>query len=335
MKYTNLGRTGMKVSKLCLGTMNFGPYTDEKDAFTIMDRALEAGINFFDTANEYGEYFGKGRTGWSEEIIGRWFKQGGGRREKVIISSKVYNSMNDQNDGPHNDESLSAYKIRRHIEGSLRRLQTDHIELYQMHHIYREMTWEEGWEVFQALVNQGKAYYIGSSNFAAWHIAKAQAAAEKRNFMGLVNEQHRYSLICRFPELEVLPAAKDYGLGITVWGPLGGGLLGGNVKKPVEGGRVDRGIDRIQPHLHQSVEDYSKFCAEIGESESVVALAWLLSNPTVTAPILGPRTLEQFETSLRAIEVELSEDILKKLDEIFPGPCPGNTGMPAPEAYAW
>lgn len=330
MKFAYLGRTGMKVSRLCLGTMNFGPRTDEKEAFAIMDRALEAGVNFFDTANVYGGG-DNGHRGWTEEIMGRWFAQGGGRREKVVLATKVYGDMNDENDGPNEPSGLSAYKIRRHIEGSLKRLQTDRIELYQMHHIERHAPWEEIWGAFEGLVNQGKAYYIGSSNFGARHLAYAQAAAEKRNFLGLVSEQHKYHLMCRLPELEVLPAAQELGLGVIPWSPLGGGLLSGNVLNPAGGGaRSGQAAANLTETQRAQLEAYGKLCAELGESESNVALAWLLANPAVTAPIIGPRTLAQFEDTLRAVEIELSSEALAKLDEIFPGP-----GGEAPEAYAW
>jgi len=332
MKYTNMGRTGMKVSRLCLGTMNFGAYTQEKEAFAIMERAVEAGINYFDTANEYGDFFGVGRKGASEEIIGKWFAQGGGRREKVILATKVYCSMEDVNDGPNNGEFISAYKIRRHLEGSLRRLGTDHIELYQMHHIDRSVTWEELWGVFEALVNQGKVYYIGSSNFAGWHIMKAQEAAAKRNFLGLVCEQHLYNLMKRLPELELLPVAKEKGLGVVLWGPLNGGSLAGNMLNPKKGSRSEKkqSVDPVAPELRAKLEAYAKLCDEMGESQANVALAWTLANPVVTAPIIGPRTLEQLEDCLHAVDIELSDEIMHRLDEIFPGP-----GGAAPEAYAW
>lgn len=327
MKYTHLGRTGLKVSRLCLGTMNFGPRTDEKEAWAIMDRALEAGINFFDTANGYG----RPKPGWTEEIIGRWFAQGDNRREKVVLATKVYGDMNDENDGPNSEGGLSAYKIRRHIEGSLTRLQTDHVELYQMHHIERHAPWEEIWGAFEALVNQGKAYYIGSSNFGARHLAYAQAMAEKRNFLGLVSEQHKYNLTCRLPELEVLPAAKELGLGVIPWSPLGGGFLSGHVLNPVAGSeRASAMASKLTPQQQEQLKAFAALCADLGESEANVALAWLLANPVVTAPIIGPRTLEQLEDTLRAVEIELPEDVLAKLDEIFPGP-----GGAAPEAYAW
>lgn len=330
MKYTYLGRTGMKVSRLCLGTMNFGPRTGEKEAFAIMDKALESGINFFDTANVYGRSNG-GHAGWTEEIIGRWFQLGGGRRESVVLATKVYGEMDDKADGPNGERGLSAYKIRRHIEGSLKRLQTDHIELYQMHHVERRATWDELWGAFEALINQGKAYYIGASNFGARHLAYAQAAAEKRNFLGLVCEQHKYHLMCRLPELEVLPAAQELGLGVIPWSPLGGGLLGGHALAPEAGSRrAAQAAAGLTEGQRAQLAAYGKLCAEIGESESNVALAWLLHNPAVTAPIIGPRTMEQLEDALRAVEIKLSKDVLKKLDEIFPGP-----GGEAPEAYAW
>ncbi|ANS76866.1 oxidoreductase [Paenibacillus yonginensis] len=326
MEYTYLGRTGMKVSTLCLGTMNFGVDTDEKEAFRIMDAALDAGITFFDTANIYG--WGE-NAGLTETLIGRWFALGGGRREKVVLATKVHGQMNDANDGPNDERGLSLYKIRRHLEGSLRRLQTDHIELYQMHHIDRRTSWEELWSGFEAMVNQGKVDYIGSSNFAGWHLAKAQAAAEKRNFLGLVSEQHLYNLVNRNAELEVLPAAQDYGLGVVVWSPLAGGLLGGSALKADKGKRTSHAQEQIERH-RQQLEQYAKLCDELGESQANVALAWLLSNPAITAPIIGPRTIEQLENTLRAVEIKLDQAVLAELDRIFPGP-----GGAAPEAYAW
>ncbi|WP_342751973.1 aldo/keto reductase [Alkalibacterium olivapovliticus] len=293
----------------------------------MMDRALEAGINFFDTANVYG---GSGQRGRTEEIIGRWFAQGGGRREKVVLATKVYGGMEDETDGPNQDRGLSAYKIRRHLEESLKRLQTDHVELYQMHHIERHAPWEEIWGVFESLVNQGKTYYIGSSNFAGYHLALAQAKAEKRHFLGLVSEQHKYNLLCRLPELEVLPAAEDLGIGVIPWSPLGGGLLSGKILDPEPGSRSEQRADDLSDEERSQLEAYSKLCKDLGETEPNVALAWLLANPAVTAPIIGPRTMDQLEQALKAVEINLSEDVLKELDRIFPGP-----GGHAPEAYAW
>nr|WP_040290325.1 aldo/keto reductase [Alicyclobacillus hesperidum] len=325
MEFTKLGRTGLMVSRLCLGTMNFGPETDEKDAFRIMDAALDAGINFFDTANVYG---GEGHRGRTEEIIGRWFAQGGGRRERVVLATKVYNIMEDPLDGPNEGRGLSAYKIRRHLEGSLRRLQTDHIELYQMHHVDLRVTWDELWGAFEVAVYQGKIGYVGASNFAGWHLAVAQAAAKQRNFLGLVSEQHKYHLLCREPELEVLPSAQAHGIGVIPWSPLGGGLLGRNALNRT-GSRSARAHAEVEKHRAQ-LEAFKQLADELGEPQDVIALAWLLANPAVTAPIIGPRTIQQLEDSLRAVEVKLTYDVMQRLQEIFPGP-----GKPAPEAYAW
>lgn len=323
MEYTNLGRTGLQVSRLCLGTMNFGPLTTEEDSYAIMDRALELGINFFDTANVYGWKLGEGVT---EQIIGRWLAQGGGRREKVVLATKVYNKMGEW----PNERGLSAYHIRKAAEDSLRRLQTDHIDLYQMHHVERTTPWEEIWQAMEQLVREGKVLYVGSSNFAGWHIAKAQAHAEKRNFVGLVSEQSLYNLNARMIELEVIPTCEDYGLGLIPWSPLGGGLLGGVLKKISEGRRASERLqESVEKHRSQ-IEAYENLCQAMGENPADVALAWLLRNPVVTAPIIGPRTLEQLNGSLRALEIKLSDETLTKLDEIWPGP-----GGPAPEAYAW
>jgi len=323
MKYKNLGRTGLKVSQLCLGTMNFGPRTSEADSFTIMDKALEMGINFFDTANRYGREIG---LGFTEEIIGRWLAQGGRRREQIVLATKVYGAMGE---GP-NDRGLSAYHIRQACEDSLRRLQTDHIDLYQMHHVDRSTPWEEIWQAMEQLVREGKVLYIGSSNFADWHIVQAQASAAARHFMGLVSEQSLYNLRARTIEMEMIPVCRAYGLGLIPWSPLGGGLLGGVLQQVSEGRRADQGMhERIKQYRPQ-LEAYETFCAELGETPANVALAWLLYNPVVTAPIIGPRTLEQLEGSLRALEIELSAGALARLDEIWPGP-----GGEAPEAYAW
>ena len=323
MDYTHLGRTGLKVSRLCLGTMNFGPRTSEEDSHAIMDRALELGINFFDTANVYGHKKGEGVT---EQIVGRWLAQGGGRREQIVLATKVYGEMGE---GP-NDRRLSAYHIRRACEGSLRRLQTDHVDLYQMHHIDRETPWEEIWQSMEQLVREGKVLYVGSSNFAGWHIARAQCEAQARNFMGLVSEQSLYNLSARTIELEVIPAVRGYGLGLIPWSPLGGGLLGGVLKKESEGRRSSERVQKAVEEHRGQLEAYEALCDGLGEEPASVALAWLLHNATVTAPIIGPRTLAQLEGATRALEIELSDETLDRLDEIWPGP-----GGEAPEAYAW
>lgn len=323
MDYTHLGRTGLEVSRLCLGTMNFGPHTSEPDSHAIMDRAHEHGINFFDSANVYGWQTGEGIT---EQIIGRWFAKGGGRREKTVMATKVYGKMGEW----PNESKLSALNIIRACEGSLRRLQTDYIDLYQMHHVDRESPWEEIWQAMETLVRQGKVIYVGSSNFAGWHISQANEAARSRHFMGLVAEQCLYNLNARTVELEVLPACEGYGLGVIPWSPLGSGILGGALKKAAEGRRAEPGVmQRIEENRDKLVK-YEALCEEIGEHPADVALAWLLANPVVTAPITGPRTLEQLDGALRALEIELSPETMEKLDTIFPGP-----GGPAPEAFAW
>jgi NDP-hexose C3-ketoreductase / dTDP-4-oxo-2-deoxy-alpha-D-pentos-2-ene 2,3-reductase len=323
MDYTHLGRTGLKVSRLCLGTMNFGPQTTEPDSARIMDAALEHGLNFFDTANVYGWKQGEGIT---EQIIGRWLAQGGGRREKIVLATKVFARTGK---GP-NDEHLSAYHIRQACEDSLRRLKTDHIDLYQMHHVDRGTPWDEIWQAMELLVQQGKVLYVGSSNFAGWQIAQANGVARQRNFLGLVSEQSFYNLMVRSIELEVIPSCREFGLGLIPWSPLGGGALGGALAKASEGRRAGERQQKVIEKNRRALEAWEGLCREIGEQPADVAVAWLLHNPVVTAPIIGPRTMEQLTGALRAVEIELSQDVLKKLDAIWPGP-----GGEAPEAYAW
>ena len=323
MEYTQLGRTGLKVSRLCLGTMNFGPQTTEADSYAIMDKALDLGINFFDTANVYGWKLGEGVT---EQIIGRWFAQGGGRREKVVLATKVYGRMGTW----PNQGSLSALNIRQAVEGSLKRLKTDHIDLYQMHHIDLKTPWEEIWQAMETLVQQGKILYVGSSNFAAWNIVQANEAARARHFLGLVCEQSLYNLKDRMIELEVIPACRQYGLGLIPWSPLAGGMLSGQVGAAKTGRRADKEVKQDARKYAGQQTAYERFCKGLGEKPADVVLAWLLGNPVVTAPIIGPRTMEQLTGSLRALKVRLGKAELKKLDEIWPGP-----GGEAPEAYAW
>lgn len=329
MKYKHLGRSGLKVSRLALGTMNFGDATDESTAFTIMNAALEAGVNLFDTADVYGGPQSPDMAqgyGISEEIIGRWLAEDPRRRQRIVLATKVYQPMGL---GP-NDKYLSAYKIRHAAEESLRRLQTDRIDLYQMHHIDRATPWEEIWQAMEQLVREGKVIYIGSSNFAGWQIATAQQIAAHRNFLGLVSEQSLYNLSARTVELEVIPALRHYGIGLIPWSPLGGGLLGGVLQKATGGRRaspkVMAAIERHRPQL----EAYERLCSDLGESPADVALAWLLHNPVVTAAIAGPRTSEQFAAAQRALGIELSTETLRRLDEIWLSP-----GGEAPEAYAW
>jgi aryl-alcohol dehydrogenase-like predicted oxidoreductase len=323
MDYTQLGRTGLRVSRLCLGTMNFGPQTEEPESFAIMDRAHDLGINFFDTANVYGQTKGRGAT---EQIVGRWINQGDGRRERTVLATKLYGDMTEW----PNEGRLSALNIRRACDASLQRLQTDYIDVYQMHHVDRLTPWDEIWEAMEVLRYQGKILYVGSSNFAGWHLAKAQEAAARRNLVGLVSEQSIYNLLVRDIELEVIPAAVDYGLGIIPWSPLQGGLLGGVVGKQRDGSRRsnERSQKAIEAHRPQ-LEEYEAYCEELGEEPGTVALAWLLTRPGVTGPIVGPRTMEHLDGAARALEVSLSAETLERLDRIFPG------HKTAPEDYAW
>ena len=320
MEYTHLGRSGLQVSRLCLGTMNFGQQTDESDSHSIMDAAHEYGINFFDTANVYGD------KGGTETIVGTWFAGGGRRRERTVLATKVYGDMADW---PNNGR-LSALNIRRALDASLKRLQTDYVDLYQFHHVDRQTAWDEIWQAMETAVAQGKILYAGSSNFAGWHIATAQAEAQRRHFTGLVSEQSIYNLLTRDIELEVIPAAQANGLGLIPWSPLHGGLLGGVLGEGQQGRR--RGEDRLVKTLAEhrdAIEQYEKLAADLGHAPGDIGLAWLLHQPAVTAPIVGPRTLEQLDAAIRALDVTLDEQALSRLDEIFPG------SKTAPEQYAW
>ncbi|RKN47039.1 aldo/keto reductase [Streptomyces hoynatensis] len=330
MEYTRLGRSGLTVSRLVLGTMNFGSRTPEEDSHAIMDRAHEHGITFFDTADSYGGPPGEGRT---ERIIGRWLARGGGRRERTVLATKVYQPTGEW---PH-ERGLSALHIRRAVEASLTRLQTDYLDLYQMHHVDRDTPWEEIWEAFDVLRRQGKVLYFGSSNFAGWHLALAQEAARARHFLGLVSEQSIYNLMSRWAELEVLPAARHYGLGVIPWSPLHGGVLSGVLRKQREGLAERSGSGLWAAALaerREAVEDYETLCAELGEDPAHVGLAWLLAQEGVTGPVVGPRTAGQLDGALRALEITLDPDTLGRLNALFPPPAP-NGAKPAPEAYAW
>ncbi|MGW5972914.1 aldo/keto reductase [Streptomyces sp. NPDC055186] len=329
MEYTQLGRTGLKVGRLVLGTMNFGPQTDEADSHTIMDTALDAGINLFDTANVYGWGENKGRT---ESIIGNWFAKGGERRDKVVLATKVYGSMGADGEAWPNHDKLSAVNIRRAVDASLKRLQTDYIDLYQFHHIDRSTPFEEIWQAIDVLVRQGKILYVGSSNFPGYKIAQANETAARHGRMGLVSEQCLYNLVERRAEMEVIPAAQDYGLGVIPWSPLQGGLLGGVLKKEATQGRraSGRAAETLaDPAARAQIQAYEDLLDKHGIEPGEAALAWLLTRPGVTGPIVGPRTAEQLASALRAVELELSEELLTSLDEIFPGPGP------SPEAFAW
>ena len=322
MQYSKLGRSGLLVSRLCLGTMNFGAITPEKDSYKIMNRALELGINFFDTANVYGGKMGAGIT---EKIIGKWLEENKERRDKIVLATKVYGEMGKW----VNERYLSAYHIKKACEDSLKRMKTDHIDLYQMHHVHRDTPWDEIWQAMEQLITEGKIIYVGSSNFAGWDIATACEEARRRNLLGLISEQSKFNLFNRFIEREMVPACNYYGVGIISWSPLEGGLLGGVLKKLDKGRRSkDEIVNKLKNNHHQ-IEQWENFCDELGEDPASTALAWLLNQPGVTAPIIGPRTLKQLEESIRSLEIKFNEELLSKLDKIFP---PAGT---SPQYYAW
>jgi aryl-alcohol dehydrogenase-like predicted oxidoreductase len=323
MQYTNLGRTALSVSRLCLGTMNLGKEADEATSFAIMDRAHEHGLNFFDTANVYG---GRPGGGLTEEIMGRWFAQGAGRRERTVLATKVFGRMGEW----PNEGRLSALHIRQACEDSLRRLQTDHIDLYQMHHVWRDAPWEEIWQAMDTLVTHGKVLYVGTSNFAAWNIVQGNEIGRARGALGLVSEQSLYNLTVRTVELEVLPACKASGIGVLPWSPLAGGLLAGVLDRPGDGRRGTTAMADRVAGARDKLKAWEGFCQQRGESPAAVGLAWLLANEAVTAPVIGPRSVEQLDSGLAALDIELSTEALAQLDQIFPGP-----GNQAPEAYAW
>ncbi|HEX2590556.1 MAG TPA: aldo/keto reductase [Rhizomicrobium sp.] len=326
LKTKRFGTTALQIGPIGLGSVNFSWLTDEADSFKILDRAFELGLNFLDTANNYN-------AGQTEALLGRWFAQGGGRREKTVLATKVYSPPMEWGSpdvakrtgtwvGP-NQRGLSAKNIREACDASLKRLGTDYIDLYQMHHVDRNARWEEIWQAMEVLVQQGKILYVGSSNFAGWHIAQAQEIAKSRAFMGLVSEQSVYNLTNRTVELEVIPACRAYGMAFIPYSPLGGGKLGG---KPRENEKGRRAYIPATPQI----DAYQKFCDELGHAAGDVALAWLAKQPGVTAPIIGPRTMAQLDASVAALDIDLNDEAMKALNEMFPGP-----GGPAPEAYAW
>jgi NDP-hexose 2,3-enoyl reductase len=321
MKYRQLGRSALKVSELCLGTMNFGPRTSEPDSFAILDEAVAAGVNFIDTANQYGGHLGVGTT---ETLLGKWLAADKGRRERIVLATKVHEPMSDD----VNDRGLSARHIQMACDASLRRLRVDHIDLYQMHHIDRTAPMEEIWQAMDRLISQGKITYVGSSNFPGWKIAQANETAMAKHQLGLVSEQSLYNLIERRAELELLPACRAYGVGVITWSPLAGGLLAGGSQDPA-GRRQAEGVKAAAAARSEQLSQFGALCDDLGQSPSAVALAWLLRQDGVTAAIIGPRSKDQLTSVLHASEIDLDHEALARLDAIFP-PC-----GPAPEAYAW
>jgi len=321
MDYINIGKSGLKVSRFCLGTFNFFHVTGESEALQLLDKAEALGINFFDTANIYGKE--KSCRGAAETLLGNWFQKDKGRRQRCVLSTKVYGPMGS---GP-NQSGLSAYHIHQACDDSLRRLNTDHIDIYQMHHYDPSVPWEEIWQAFEILILQGKVLYIGSSNFSAWQIMRAQHAADRKNLLGLISEQSIYNLKERTVELEVLPAIRELGMGFFPWSPLGGGVLAGSARNKSTGRRSLNHKREEVERISKTLKDYEEACIQIGAKPSHVALAWLLHNKAVTAPVIGPRNAEQLEDSLQALEIKLDQETLNKLDRIWPGPGE------APDAY--
>ncbi len=320
MQYRQLGRSGLKVSELCLGTMNFGSRTSPQAAQDILSAAMEAGINFIDTANQYGGDSGVGTT---ETIIGQWLAQDPNRRHNAVIATKVHEPMSNG----INDRGLSARHIQMACEASLKRLQVEHIDLYQMHHIDRTTPVDEIWQAMDRLYQQGKITYVGSSNFPGWAIAQANERAQSQQRLGLVSEQGLYNLLERRAELEVLPACREYGLGLIPWSPLAGGLLAAG--SDVLGRRQAPAMQQARQAKAEQLQAFHNLCDDLREVPSNVALAWLLHQPGVTATIIGPGTIEQLQGVLEVPQLRLSQETLDKIDEIFP-PCGA-----APEAYAW
>lgn len=334
MKYSMLGRSNLKVSKICLGTMHFGPRASEGDSFRIMDHALELGINFFDTANVYGGPSDRGR---SETIIGNWLSRTPANRDRIVLATKVFGPMSEST-APNEERGFSTYRVRKHLAASLARLKTDHIDLYQVHHFDRTVTGEEFWGTLERTVADGDVLYIGSSNFPGWGLAKFQSIARQRGFLGLASEQTQYNLLNRMPELDALPAALDFGIGVMAYMPLAGGLLTGKSASQ-EGSRtraLEAEYNMQVGSKNTQLSDFSALCRQIGESEPVVATAWTLQNPAVSTAIVGIHTASQLDGLVRAAELDLDAEAMSKLDGIFNI----NLGRklrsgPAPEAYAW
>jgi aryl-alcohol dehydrogenase-like predicted oxidoreductase len=321
MKYRRLGRTALKVSELCLGTMNFGPRTPEPESFAILGAAVAAGINFIDTANQYGGHLGVGAT---DSLLGRWLAEDRGRRDRIVLATKVHEPMSDD----VNDRGLSARHIQMACDASLRRLGVEHIDLYQLHHIDRTAPMEEIWQATDRLISQGKITYVGSSNFPGWKIAQANEKAAARGRLGLVSEQSLYNLLERRAELEVIPACREYGLGLIPWSPLAGGLLAG-ASNDADGRRQSAEAKAAAIARSGQLSRFGDLCRALGEPPGAVALAWLLDQDSVTATIIGPRNLDQLTSVLHVPDIRLDGETLAAIDAIFP-PC-----GPAPEAYAW
>lgn len=314
MEYKLLGKTGVKVSSLCFGVMSFGGDADEPTSAAMFNRCREAGINFFDCANSYA-------GGRSEEILGRLIAP---CREEVIITSKVYSQT-----GPDiNARGASRRNIRNAIEASLRRLNTDYIDIYFLHHFDPETPIEESLRALDDLVRDGKILYPAASNFAAWQVAKALGISAKEGRARFECIQPMYNLVKRQAEVELLPLAQSEQLGVITYSPLGGGLLSGKYSskdRPASGRLVENQMYQTrygEPSYYETAERFTNFAREHGVEPASLAVAWVASHPAVTAPIIGARTLNQLEGSLKALDIKMTPELRAEVSALSPEPPP-------------
>lgn len=314
MNYLRLGKSGLKVSKICLGTMTFGREADEANSFAIMDYFLEQGGTFYDTADAY-------LTGVTESVVGRWIKDRG-VRDRIVLATKVYGQMGE---GP-NDGGLSRFHIHKAAEASLKRLQTDVIDLYQIHRWDPNTPVEETAEALDDLVRQGKVRYVGCSNLAAWHLSKFLAVADAHLWSRFVSLQPVYNALSRAIELELLPLCQAEGIGVISYNPLGGGMLTGKYKRgqPLpEGARIQAFQTYTDRYLHDETFDVvERFVAAAGErgvTPAQLALAWVIGEPRLTCPILGARNVEQIKDSLGGLSIKLSPEERARIPSMPPG----------------
>ncbi len=312
MDYRTLGRTGVQVSPLCLGCMNFGDDADEEASFAIIDQAMEAGVNFLDTADVYSR-------GISETIVGRALARDG-KRDRVFLATKGYNKMDDADPNAWGSHRFHLVKA---CEDSLRRLGTDHIDLYQIHRPKSSIPIDETLRALDDLVHAGKVRYIGTSTFAAWQLVESLWASKELHLNRFVCEQPPYNLLDRRIERELLPFCRTYGVGVIPWAPIAGGLLSGKYRlgqtRPV-GARYEKGAfnSRDNDDALAALEKYLPFCEGRGVAPAQMALAWCLAQPGVTSPIVGPRTAEQMGDYIKALEITVTDEDAQALDAIFP-----------------
>lgn len=314
MEYRNLGRTGLKVSELCMGSMQFGWTADEGTSFVVLDRAYEAGINFIDTANVYSRWVEGNPGGVSETIIGKWMKSRALSRDRLVIATKVRSKMGE---GP-NDEGLSRVHILRMVEDSLRRLQTDYIDLYQTHHVDVNTPIDETLSALDTLVRQGKVRYIGCSNYPAWRLMEALWTSDRLGLARFDSVQPHYSLAWRREfEQELAPVCKQYGVGVIPYSPLAGGFLTGKYQRD----HIDAGsVRNVSRYFNEQNWNLLDVLADIaaglgGKTISQVALAWHLNQEIITSPIIGPHNLEQLEDNLGAVGLRLDAAAMQRLDQ--------------------